>query len=273
MKTNNMKWFLVGAITVTAGLSVMATVNIPNTFSAGTPIKAADVNANFSSLKTAVDALQANPVTAPLNLEKAGANVLTVTGGGSGVGGPAAVANSSLIVSNTNATVGIGAYISSFGADATLIVAKGGSANGQLIKGFGPGGVDAFRVDVDGSAFFKIVTNISDRNLKTNFSSVNSLDILEKVMRLPISRWNYKSDRSSVRHVGPMAQDFRAAFKLNGNDDKHISTVDEGGVALAAIQGLNKKLEIQNKKLELQNAKLRASLANLEVRLSTLEGK
>ena len=264
MKTNNMKWFLVGAISVTAGLSVMATVNIPNTFSAGTPIKAADVNANFSSLKTAVDALQATPVTAPLNLEKPGANVLTVTGGGSGVGGSAAIANSSLLLSNTNQSAGIAAYMLSYGADATLIVAKGGSANGQLIKGFGPGGVDAFRVDVDGSAFFKIVTNTSDRNLKTNFSSVNSLDILEKVVRLPISRWNYKSDRSSVRHVGPMAQDFRAAFKLNGNDDKHISTVDEGGVALAAIQGLNTKLEAQN-------AKLRASLAALEARLSKLE--
>jgi hypothetical protein len=39
-----------------------------------------------------------------------------------------------------------------------------------------------------------------------------------------------------------MAQDFYAAFGL-GEDDKHITTSDEGGVALAAIQGLNAKLE------------------------------
>ena len=32
-----------------------------------------------------------------------------------------------------------------------------------------------------------------------------------------------------------MAQDFRAAFGL-GEDDKHISAIDEGGVALAAVQ-------------------------------------
>ena len=38
-----------------------------------------------------------------------------------------------------------------------------------------------------------------------------------------------------------MAQDFYAAFGI-GADDKHISAVDEGGVALAAIQGLNQKL-------------------------------
>ena len=41
-----------------------------------------------------------------------------------------------------------------------------------------------------------------------------------------------------------MAQDFYAAFAV-GPDDKHIATVDADGVALAAIQGLNQKLEEQ----------------------------
>jgi hypothetical protein len=40
-----------------------------------------------------------------------------------------------------------------------------------------------------------------------------------------------------------MAQDFHEAFGLNGIDDKHIATMDEGGVALAAMQGLNEKVE------------------------------
>jgi hypothetical protein len=47
--------------------------------------------------------------------------------------------------------------------------------------------------------------------------------------------WKYKTDSPSIRHLGTMAQDFRAAFDL-GEDDKHISTIDEGGVALAAVQ-------------------------------------
>ncbi|MBC7528466.1 MAG: hypothetical protein H7308_13070 [Chthonomonadaceae bacterium] len=47
-------------------------------------------------------------------------------------------------------------------------------------------------------------------------------------------------------------------------DDKHISTVDADGVAFAAIQGLNRKLEAEN------NA-LRASLENILKRLDTLE--
>ena len=53
--------------------------------------------------------------------------------------------------------------------------------------------------------------------------------------------WSYRAS-PEVRHVGPTAQDFRAAFGL-GNDDKSIATVDADGVALAAIQGLNAKLE------------------------------
>ena len=44
------------------------------------------------------------------------------------------------------------------------------------------------------------------------------------------------------QHIGPVAQDFHAAFSL-GSDDKSITTVDAEGVALTAIQGLNAKME------------------------------
>ncbi len=55
--------------------------------------------------------------------------------------------------------------------------------------------------------------------------------------RLPISKWSYKVEDGSVRHIGPMAQDFAAAFGL-GSDDRSIGTVDADGVALAAMQAL-----------------------------------
>ena len=266
MKTNGLKWFFVGAITVTVSLSVLAAVNIPNSFTAGQPIKAADVNANFSSLKVAVEALQTNPVTAPLNLERTGANVVTLTGGGSGVGGGAAIANAALLVSNTNASAGIGAYISSQGGDATLIVNKS-TAGGQLIKGFGAGGGNpVFLVDYNGTVTANGVLLTSDRNAKRNFSSLDNLSILKKVVGLPISSWNYKTDADGLRHIGPMAQDFHATFGLNGSDDKHISIVDGAGVALAAIQGLNQKLETEN-------TALKAQLVALEMRLTALERK
>ncbi|HXI53586.1 MAG TPA: tail fiber domain-containing protein [Candidatus Saccharimonadales bacterium] len=81
----------------------------------------------------------------------------------------------------------------------------------------------------------------SDRNLKENFKSVDIDAVLDKVVSMPITRWNYKSE-PEADHIGPVAQDFHAAFGL-GLDDKSIAMVDGDGVALAAIQGLNKKFE------------------------------
>jgi len=69
----------------------------------------------------------------------------------------------------------------------------------------------------------------SDRNLKENFQPVDAQAVLSKVAALPLTRWNYKEDKAQ-QHVGPMAQDFYAAFAV-GPDDKHITTVDESGVA------------------------------------------
>ena len=77
----------------------------------------------------------------------------------------------------------------------------------------------------------------SDRHLKANFSSVNPSFILDRLATLPIQSWNYKSEDATTRHIGPMAQDFRAAFGF-GTDDKTLNTVDAQGVTMAAIQGL-----------------------------------
>jgi len=80
--------------------------------------------------------------------------------------------------------------------------------------------------------------------------------VLAKVAALPMARWNYKRDAKTIQHIGPMAQDFQAAFGLDGPDDKHISVVDEGGVALAAIQGLNQKLEEKETRIQEQEARI-----------------
>jgi len=64
-----------------------------------------------------------------------------------------------------------------------------------------------------------------------------------------------------------VAQDFHAAFGL-GADDKHIADVDEGGVALAAIQGLNQKLNAKD--AEIQD--LKQSVAELKELVEKLAG-
>lgn len=113
-----------------------------------------------------------------------------------------------------------------------------------------------------GSFYGTTIISLSDRNAKENFADISTSNVLEKVAALPLSRWNYKTDKST-EHIGPMAQDFYAAFHL-GPDDKHIATVDEEGIALAAIQGLNQKLKAQ---LEERDAKIN----DLEKRLNDLQ--
>jgi hypothetical protein len=124
--------------------------------------------------------------------------------------------------------------------------------------------------------------NSSDRKLKENFKPVNGREALDKVVALPIMRWNYKAEGQSVQHIGPVAQDFQAAFQLS-HDDKHIATVDEGGVALAAIQGLNQELEetrqavrakdSEMRTLKQQNDLLAARLNALEATVSELAAR
>jgi hypothetical protein len=77
----------------------------------------------------------------------------------------------------------------------------------------------------------------SDRARKENVRSVDTREVLDKLARIPIATWNYKTQDQSIRHMGPMAQDLHAAFGL-GESDTHITTIDADGVALAAIQGL-----------------------------------
>jgi len=48
------------------------------------------------------------------------------------------------------------------------------------------------------------------------------------VSQIPLTEWNLKTQDPSIRHLGPMAQDFRAAFGL-GEDERHINTVDSDG--------------------------------------------
>jgi hypothetical protein len=105
--------------------------------------------------------------------------------------------------------------------------------------------------------------SLSDRNVKANLMAVDGHAILELLASLPIATWNYRTQSDSVRHIGPMAQDFRAAFGL-GEDETHISTVDSEGVALAAIQAL-----YQEKQQEVMQ--LKGRLSALEERLAALE--
>jgi hypothetical protein len=99
----------------------------------------------------------------------------------------------------------------------------------------------------------------SDRNKKENFKTVNAQAVLEKLIQMPVTRWNMKGDRNKTLHIGPVAQDFKAAFGL-GENNTTINSADAQGVAFAAIKGMYAK----NQVLEQQVKSLEARLMALE---------
>jgi hypothetical protein len=101
-------------------------------------------------------------------------------------------------------------------------------------------------------------TNGSSRTFKHAFTGIDPADILRRVLALDVGKWQYKTEEN-IWHLGPIAEDFHAAFGLGG-DDRYIGTVDADGVALAAIQGL-----------AAENARLRRTVEGLERRLQVLE--
>jgi hypothetical protein len=110
--------------------------------------------------------------------------------------------------------------------------------------------------------------SLSDRDSKENFRSVDGEDLLARISQLEISRWNYRTQDSSIEHIGPMAQDFYRLFSV-GDNDKTITSVDPDGIALAAIQELHKR----NIDLTERNARLEAQMAELRRRIDALSGE
>jgi hypothetical protein len=119
-------------------------------------------------------------------------------------------------------------------------------------------GVTEMNLDASGNLTITGMLNTgSSREIKHGFEPVDGKDVLRRVAEMPLATWIYNGDSS--RHLGPMAEDFYAAFQL-GADDKHIAPSDKAGVALAAIQGLNQVVEQKDQQIE----ELRAEVEELK---------
>lgn len=136
------------------------------------------------------------------------------------------------------------------------------SGGGFVISDVGDTTAEMFLDGAGNVIFTGTVTSGSSRAIKEGFSRIDTQEVLRRVVELPITTWSYK-ETPKVRHVGPMSEDFFAAFGT-GSDDKGISVTDSAGVALAAIQGLHQRIE----ELETQNAALMKRLQALEETLA-----
>jgi hypothetical protein len=120
----------------------------------------------------------------------------------------------------------------------------------------------------------------SSRLEKENFAEVDGEDVLRRLRSVPVTSWNGIAEGPQVRHIGPMAQDWHAAFALN-DDPLTIHQGDLAGVSLAAVQALDGRTERQEERIERQeeriraleaeNALLRAEAAEQRARLERLE--
>lgn len=109
----------------------------------------------------------------------------------------------------------------------------------------------------------------SDRNMKENFAAIDGDAILDALIDLPVSAWNYRSEPDGVRHIGPMAQDFYRAFGL-GADERHITAIDAEGVALTAIKELHRRMADELAAKDRELADLRAELMKMQAALNRL---
>jgi hypothetical protein len=116
------------------------------------------------------------------------------------------------------------------------------------------------RLDVNGNIVASgTITPSSDVNAKTDFAEIDAMEVLSGIESLPVTAWRFKEEADGVRHIGPMAQDFKAAFGV-GTDERHIATIDSDGVALAGLKALYSLVQ----ELQAENQELRERLSRLE---------
>ncbi|QRR00734.1 tail fiber domain-containing protein [Dyadobacter sandarakinus] len=109
---------------------------------------------------------------------------------------------------------------------------------------------------------------VSDRRKKENFTLLDAEQVLRKIANMPVTSWNYKAQSAAIRHVGPMAQDFYAAFGSDGiGTDTTINGGDFDGVNMAAIQALEKR----TRELQQENDGLKARLEAMDAKVAAIE--
>jgi hypothetical protein len=170
-----------------------------------------------------------------------------------------------------NTATGIQALVSNTsGSDNTGIGGEADVTAGDLTNATAIG----FRAKVDASNKIRLGNNqvtviegqvpytfTSDRNQKENFQPVDGEAVLRKVGGLNLTSWNYIGhDPHQLRHYGPVAQEFFAAFGQDAvgtiGTPTTINSGDLEGILMVAVQALEKRTA--------ENADLRARIEALE---------
>jgi trimeric autotransporter adhesin len=241
--------------------------------------------------------------TANASASTALGNFTTASGGASTALGFGTTASSANALAGGRHSVASGGSALAFGVESravgdtsvalgTRAVADSGSfvfADGASTSGFGSG-VNQFFVRASGGvAFFSNPTSttgvrlaaggsqwltISDVRTKHHFRELDGDDVLARIGRMPVTEWSYLAQDDAIRHIGPTAQDFHAAFGL-GEDPLRIGTLDADGVALAGVKALEARTRHHATSLDVHGeelASLKAEVARLRALVLSLTG-
>ena len=118
-------------------------------------------------------------------------------------------------------------------------------------------------------------TNGCSRTFKENFIPLKSDEILQKLIALPIYRYNYKGESEAITHISPVAEDFYQLFNT-GSDPRYIAGIDMGGVAILAIQELAKQNQKINQTIDIlnrENQQLSCRCEQLEQELESVKSE
>lgn len=112
--------------------------------------------------------------------------------------------------------------------------------------------------------------SVCDRNLKNIHKEADGFDYLNRLDKIPIYEYNYKSNRKEAKNIGPMAQDFHSSdtFKCDDYEEEideegelktvrkcpkdclKIEQMDCIGILMASVKALNAQNKELNRKLE-----------------------
>jgi hypothetical protein len=201
----------------------------------------------------------------------------TAMGRFSTAAGSAAVAAGNSVTASGSGSIVLGTNATATGtADGTFLF--GDKSTTTQLAVFSP---NIFGVRAAGGAFFysnaamtlgvQLAANgtqwssLSDVRTKHHFRTIDGNDVLTRIAAMPVTEWSYKAQDAAIRHIGPTAQDFHAAFGL-GEDPLRIGTLDADGVALAGV----KALEARSRQQADEVTALRQEIARLRELVATL---
>lgn len=175
--------------------------------------------------------------------------------------GNASVANSGAALTATNN--GQGNVSSAYGGAQTGL-SGAASTFGSIAAGKGAAdaaNASSTNAGIGAAASIAAMIFMSDKNKKKDIKPTDPDAALEAIEATPVSTWKYDASKGGIddgeaTHMGPMAQD----VQKNMGDDvapggKVIDAVSANGMAMAAIQGLSRKVDRLASKIEKPKAR------------------